>query len=256
MRASLPMYDLPELRAATDAFWAAIAERMQLSVILERKADWSDAWHQPDLVFSQTCGYPLTHELAGKLTYVATPHYDADGCDGPDYRSIIYARESKSLADFRGARAAFNSPDSMSGMLALKAVFVRFAEAGRFFGDAVETGGHVASARAVQVGEADVCALDCVTVALLRRYRPEALLGLVEVARSPVVPGLPFVTRVATASHLRKVLHDVMVDNDFAEYREALLLKGLSSPGVEAYQVIPHLERTVIAQGDVFLWAR
>ena len=62
---------------------------------------------------------------------------------------------------------------------------------GRFFARAIETGGHLNSLAAVREGRADVCAIDCVCVALARRYRPEALEGLVEIARSPAVPGLP-----------------------------------------------------------------
>ena len=81
--------------------------------------------------------------------------------------------------------AAVNTPDSMSGMLALKLVFAPLAEQGRFFSRAVETGGHLASLAAVQSGDADVCAIDCVCVAMAKRYRPSALEGLVEIGRSP-----------------------------------------------------------------------
>ena len=80
-------------------------------------------------------------------------------------------------------------------MLALKLVFAPHARDGRFFSRAIETGGHLNSLAAVRKGLADVCAIDSVCVALARRYRPEALEGLVEIARSPAVPGLPWITR-------------------------------------------------------------
>ena len=175
MIASLPMYDLPEARGATDQFWAALADALGIDLPLARVGDHTIAWQRPDLIFSQTCGYPFTHAFAGKLTYVATPHYDADGCEGPDYCSILFAREAAPLERFRGKIAAYNNPDSMSGMLALKLVFAPLAQAGRFFENAVETGGHAASLAALQNGIADVAAVDCVTVALLRKHRPQAL---------------------------------------------------------------------------------
>ena len=47
---------------------------------------------------------------------------------------------------------------------------------------------------AVRDGKADVCSIDAVCVAQARRYRPDYLDGLVEIARSPMVPSLPYVT--------------------------------------------------------------
>jgi ABC-type phosphate/phosphonate transport system substrate-binding protein len=253
MRASLPMYDLPETHAATDAFWGALAEVLGLSVNLSRDAEWVAAWRDPTLLFSQTCGYPLTHEFAGTLAYVATPHYACDGCEGPFYRSILLARQALPLADFRGRVAAFNSHESMSGMLALKAAFAPLAEQGHFFSSARETGSHLASLAAVQQGTADLCAIDCVTVALARRYRPAALAGLVEVGRTPLAPGLPFVTRAADVAELRQALAAVFADPRLAATRATLLLSGFSVLEAEAYQAITRLEQHVTAHGGLQL---
>ena len=82
---------------------------------------------------AQTCGYPFTHALKGQVKIVATPHYAADGCDGPTTAASSSRGRSAPLEDFRGSVAAVNTPDSMSGMLALKLVFAPFAEQGRFF---------------------------------------------------------------------------------------------------------------------------
>jgi ABC-type phosphate/phosphonate transport system substrate-binding protein len=254
MLASLPMYDLPEMRQATDGFWAAMAQRLGVSIALDRDADWTSRWHSSNLLFSQTCGYPLTHGFKDVLLYIATPHYDADGCEGPNYRSILLARESKALGDFRGKIAAFNSRDSMSGMLALKAVFASHATAGDFFSTALETGGHLASLAAVQTRHADICAIDCVTVSLFRRYQPERLSGLVEVARSPLVPGLPYVTRCGDMAELRAALATVMAEKELLQVRQALLLNGHSVLPLTAYNVIPALQNHVQSQGGLKLW--
>src|SRR3546814_15586928 len=59
---------------------------------LTRDGDHAALWTAPDLLFSQTCGYPLTHALAGRVTLVATPTYGCPGCDGGPYRSEILVR--------------------------------------------------------------------------------------------------------------------------------------------------------------------
>ena len=247
MIASLPMYDLPEIRQNTDGFWASVASFMGVNIELTREDDWSSPWRDPDLLFSQTCGYPFTHEFAGRLTYVATPEYDADGCEGSNYCSIIFAKAPAPLENFKASTAAFNSNDSMSGYLALKLVFAPHHRVGSppFFASAITTGSHVASLAAVQHGHAAICAIDCVTVALLRRYRPAALLGLVEVARSPVVPGLPFVTRSGDTARLRQVLAAAIQSSPAQRHMEAMLIKGISVLQPEDYDVIPRLEKSI-----------
>jgi ABC-type phosphate/phosphonate transport system substrate-binding protein len=255
MIASLPMYDFPEIARETDAFWAALAAQLGIKAPLSRPPDWTAPWRSPDLVFSQTCGYPFTHDFKDVLTYVATPHYEADGCEGPLYRSILFAREQRPLAAFRGTRAAFNNRDSMSGMLALKAVFVDFADRGSFFGEAMETGGHLASMAAVQKGQADICAIDCVTAALCRKCRPSALKGLVECARSPLMPGLPFVTRTNNIAALLDALSVIMAAPQHLVTRQALLLAGFTCLPTDAYQAIPALEQSIFQRGDLRLWS-
>jgi ABC-type phosphate/phosphonate transport system substrate-binding protein len=152
MIASLPMYDWPEVREATDAWWAGLARHFGVAAGLDRGPDHTTPWHRSDLLFSQTCGYPFTHALGGKLRLVATPHYGADGCNGPHYCSMIHAREAGPPAAFRGSRAAINHADSMSGMVALKRVFAPLAKIGRFFASAFASGGHIRSMAAVRDG--------------------------------------------------------------------------------------------------------
>ena len=253
MLASLPMYDFPEMREATDSFWAAIAKAYGTSGGLTRDEDWTAPWRNPDLLFSQTCGYPFTHEYAGVLKYVATPHYAADGCDGPNYCSIIFARKSAPLETFRGKIAAFNNRDSMSGMLALQLVFAPMARQGQFFTRAIDTGGHLGSLQALQEGMADVCATDCVTVALLKKYRPQVLDGLVEIVRSPSVPGLPFVTRGCNVPGLRGAIADVMQSPATRNLRDSLLLRNVSVLSETAYDVIKNIESRMNLQGGLLL---
>jgi ABC-type phosphate/phosphonate transport system substrate-binding protein len=253
MLASLPMYDWPEIREETDRFWAALAQELGVSGPLWRGADYTAPWHNPDLLFSQTCGYPFTHTLRGQVKLVATPHYAADGCEGPNYCSILFAREKKPLEEFRGSKAAYNSADSMSGMLALKLVFAPYAAKGRFFRKAIETGSHIASLQAVREGKADVCAADAVCVELAKRYRPSLLQGLHEIGRSPLVPGLPFVTHHEDVAVVRAAVQRVFGDGRLRDTRSRLLLSGISFLREQDYNQIVELENTMERQGGLLL---
>src|SRR3546814_9448924 len=131
MRASLPMYDLPGLEAATDAWWAGLAAAFraeglhQVPERLTREGGHAALWTAPDLLFSQTCGYPLTHALAGRVTLVATPIYDCPGCDGGRYRSEILVRAADAagqLADLKG-RSEEHTSELQSLMRISYAVF-------------------------------------------------------------------------------------------------------------------------------------
>jgi hypothetical protein len=243
--ASLPMYDWPELRMATDAFWAGVARHAGLSGRLSRTGSYDALWRDPALTFSQTCGYPFTHEFKGLLYYVGTPHYLTDGCQGASYRSIVFAREWLQPVDLKGARPAINSRDSMSGFLALKAVFAPLASKGEFFAPALVSGGHLNSMAAVREGRADVCAIDAVCVGLARKHRPQDLEGLVEIARSPLVPGLPYVTRAVDVAALRRAVTATMADPDLVEARAALLIGGFSVLPDGAYEKILALENSL-----------
>jgi ABC-type phosphate/phosphonate transport system substrate-binding protein len=253
MIASLPMYDWPEVRSATDAWWRGIASHLGMDLPLSRLEDYASVWRRQDVLMSQTCGYPFTHALAGKVRLVATPHYNADGCNGPNYCSIILARQARPLKDFRGAVAAVNTPDSMSGMLALKLVFAPFAEDGRFFAKAVGTGGHLSSIKAVRTGTADVCAVDAVCLGLAKRHRPEDLDGLVEIARSPQVPGLPYITTGGDVVRLREALRRAFGDPDLQETRDQLLLSGHSVLAPQDYTMIREREAQMEQAGGLQL---
>jgi ABC-type phosphate/phosphonate transport system substrate-binding protein len=242
MIASFPMYDWPEVREATDAWWRGLSRHLGVALELDRNPDHFAAWHRDDLYFSQTCGYPFTHEFKGLLNYIATPHYAVPGCEGANYRSFIFARVDQPLDSFRGGIAAVNNPDSMSGMLALKLAFAPFAREGRFFASAIESGSHVKSMIAVRDGLADVCAIDAVCVAMAMRYRPDCLDGLVEIARSPSVPGLPYVTRSGNIDAMRAALVVAFADSELQECREQLFLNGHSVLGQNAYERITNLE--------------
>jgi ABC-type phosphate/phosphonate transport system substrate-binding protein len=240
--ASLPMYDWPELRQYTDEFWHGVAKHAGIAGKLDRQRFYEDVWRDQSLTFSQTCGYPFTHQFRGLLSYVATPHYECEDCNGAEYLSVIFAREKRSLADYFGSNAAVNTTDSMSGMLALKLVFASHLRDGEFFKHTKISGSHRNSLKAVRNKFADVCAIDSVCVALAKKYCPNELEGLVEIARSPMVPALPFVTRAGNVRKLQNALQKTFADESLKEAREALLLSDFSILPEGAYHTILDLE--------------
>src|SRR5690606_14850562 len=223
--ASLPMYDLPELGAAHDAVWARIARSLEAAGVadvpsaLAREGGCEPLWGHPELLFSQTCGYPLVTSHAGRLRVIATPTYDAPGCGIASYASMIVVPErsrATSLGDLRGAVCAVNERSSHSGMNALRAMLAPLAAGAPFFREVRMTGGRVGSVAAVQRGGADVCAVDAAPHALLARHRPGALAGTRVLGRSPGAPALPFVTRAdapeALVTALRAALAEALAD--------------------------------------------
>jgi len=233
--ACLPMYDLPEVRGASDAFWAGLAghlRRERLGEFQERLTHDRpvvDLLSDPDLRFGQCCGSDLVGNLGTSLRLVATPHYAAPGCKAADYVSFVVVREddrATGIADLRGTVCAINDVRSHSGAYALFALLAQDGPGHAFFSEVEITGSHLASIDRVRDGGAAVASIDCVTWALLDRYRPAALRGLRVLTRTEAAPGLPYVTHAdADADRLDRMRSAVLAafaDPALAEAREAL----------------------------------
>ena len=240
------MYDLPELRDANQAWWEAVARHARITTELCRPSDLLAHWQKSNLVLSQTCGYPLTHALAGRVRYLATPCYGAEGCSGSSYRSAVLVQETspmRTFADAHDRTVAINGFDSQSGCNVLRIMAAQADPQRPFFGQVFVTGGHVASIAAVQHGQADLAAIDCVTLALLRQVRPDALMRLRVLAWSPAAPALPYITSLATTDdqsvRLIEALKAAVVDEETAEIRRRLLIDHVAVLSNAAYAVIP-----------------
>ncbi len=262
--ASLPMYDLEPMRAATDAWWAGIATalcRNGLSDVPESldRGGFGDRfaqWSAPDLLLSQTCGYPLTHAFADKVRLVAAPCYTAPLCEGSSYRSVVLVHEdsrAEDITDLRGKRVAVNGFDSQSGFNALRALVAPHAREGRFFGEVIETGRHHASIAAVAKGTADVCATDCVTHALTARYLPDWLAGTRILTVTAEAPNLPYVTHIHRSDEeveaLRNGLLEAAGDPALSDVREQLMLSGFAVLPRSDYDRIDTMEQEAADAG-------
>jgi ABC-type phosphate/phosphonate transport system substrate-binding protein len=266
MIASLPMYDWPEVRQATDAWWAGLARHLRdegfdAPDMLTRGGDSATTqWRRPDLVLSQTCGYPLMHDFKDRLEVLATPAYGVEGCSGPLYSSAIVVRSDAGISrleDLKGATAAYNALDSLSGHLAIKCVFAPLSSDGRFFGRIVKSGGHLNSMQLVGEHKADVAAIDCVTYALAQRYRPDLTAGLAVIAHGPAAPGLPYVTAAGRppdeVAGFKRALAAAAADPALAGARDVLFIAGLEFLPPDAYHSVLDLEAACDAVGYVAL---
>ena len=231
------MYDWPEVQWANDALWAALAARLRelgidAPAALERDRERDSVWTDPHLVLSQTCAWPFITRLRSQVRLVGTPEYDADGCADGFYSSFLVAREAEEgdqVSAFRGRRFAINRRDSLSGYVALRSA-MQAEGLGKAEVGWVETGGHRESVLAVAEGRADLAAIDSVCWALAGRHESEAAARLRVINRTPLRPGLPFITAGgagdAVIDALRAALWAVLASDETLAARQALFLAG------------------------------
>ncbi|MBP0440775.1 PhnD/SsuA/transferrin family substrate-binding protein [Tianweitania sediminis] len=181
-------------------------------------------WHHPQLLLAQTCWGPMSQGLQDRVLVVGQPDYsDVEGGAGPLYSSAVLMRRGEHppvaapeggeaiipLNALRGRRLAFNSADSMSGQLALEQDLASVGQDLSIFSDRLETGGHRFSMRAVAGGQADICACDCRSWALMQRLEPNTAEQLAVVGWTARRKGLPFITALAHA-HLLPTLREAL----------------------------------------------
>jgi ABC-type phosphate/phosphonate transport system substrate-binding protein len=243
MIASLPMYDRPETAETNDRFWAGIARGLRARGLaapaaLDRERDLWETWLSPDLVLSQTCGFPYRARLHRHVALVATPVLDLPHAPPGRYYSVLVARRGdgrRTLADFDGAALAYNDPLSQSGWAAPSAAA---ASEGIAFGRTVPTGAHRASARAVADGAADLAAIDALTWRMIRRWDDVAA-DLEEIGTTAPTPALPWITSPANdAAAIAEALAEALDGLGPAD-RDALGILGTIRISPAEYLAVP-----------------
>lgn len=246
---AFPMYAVN--RRDTDDLWLAVRKLLvargvpveSLTPALPQEA-LVEHWQNPQLLLSQTCGYPLVTQLSD-VQVVGCFHYTAPGCESIYYRSVLVVREEDkqlTFADFRGRAVVCNSTDSQSGYNVLMKMVTPLAANGRFFSRVALSGSHRQSLHDVKRGEGDIAAIDCVTWALLQRHEPKLLEGLAIIDQSPLAPGLPLITAAQTSADtlaaLRKALHTLVSAPEYREICAALLIGGFSEVTRQPYSLL------------------
>jgi ABC-type phosphate/phosphonate transport system substrate-binding protein len=262
MTASLPMYNLPEMRAVNAQFWEALRGLLLEAgltdvpdtLIFERGP--VPPFLEPELLFSQTCGYPLETVFKGQAIRLGAPVYDAPGCQGPTHCAFFLVRAdspAQSLADLKGGVFLLNSPVSNSGMNLPRRALAEIAGGKPFFRAVTETGGHPASLERLLRGEGDVASIDCVTYAFWRKYRPEAAAQVRVLAKTPPSPAIPFVTSVATppaiVDILQAALRTLGNESRYAAVCAGLMITAIEDVPDAAYRGLLDYEREAAELG-------
>jgi ABC-type phosphate/phosphonate transport system substrate-binding protein len=244
MIASLPMYDMPPLRAANDRYWALIRDGLRARGIaapdgLTRNGEtlW-EQWLAPNLVLSQTCGLPFRSRLHDHVTRIGTPDYGLPGCPPGYYRSVFVAHRDDprtGIADFDGSDMAFNESVSQSGWAA---PIHHAAKLGIRLNPMLQTGAHHMSLLAVATGRAPLAALDALSWDILQTFVPEA--GLVKVVgQTNPTPGLCYISAAgADAASLFSAIAGAIEALSPAD-RATLRLRGLVAISTEDYLAVP-----------------
>jgi len=254
--AGLPMYDFPEIREATDGFWTLLADALRTRGIrnvpprLERPQNLIKFWSNPNLLFGQTCGYPLSIGLCGKAQLVATPCYDAPGCEDYRHGSFLVVpkdRRLTSLSETQGLVCAINMRDSNTGMNLLRASIAKIGGKAPFYSKIIETGSHRKSLMMVARDEAQVAAIDCVSFAHFTKLEPALIEKIRVIGQTPLTPSLPFITSGETSAeyldHLRGALIDLVRQTPRPPCLNTLMIRDIVILPPSAYDLILELER-------------
>jgi ABC-type phosphate/phosphonate transport system substrate-binding protein len=262
MQASLPMYNLPEMRSANAAFWAALrqeAARLGLTDLPERLDCDRPAVPsalESDLIFSQVCGYPLQTIFRGQAILLGVPSYAVWGCEGPTHVGVFVVHRDapfRALNELAGCRFVFNSVDSNSGMNLPRRAIADLAGGRCFFGSVVETGGHPTSLDRIVVGEADSTCVDCVTYAFCCEYRDTVREQTRILSATAPSPTIPFVASLATPPDVVETLRAALIRlgsaPEHAGVRARLKLSAITAADEGAYARLLDMEREAIALG-------
>ena len=100
--AAFCMYDMSEVRPATDRLWAAIADRLPgAPLALAWDGDYAQQWLDPDLVLGQACGWPIVSTLVDRVRVVGAFRYRGFDDDNPPtatraaYHSVLLAPQDR-----------------------------------------------------------------------------------------------------------------------------------------------------------------
>ena len=105
----------------------------------------------------------------------------------------------------------------------------------------------------VAAGEADVAAIDCVTLAHLTRIDPASTDRIRILDWTQPSPGLPLITSAtnddATLEALRAAAIEAFHDPELADARRSLLIAGYEILGRETYDAVARLETLAVEHG-------
>jgi ABC-type phosphate/phosphonate transport system substrate-binding protein len=241
----------PRVREAQEQWLTRVLEILSATRLDAQALDLKQLWLSPQLLLTQTCGYPLMKILRGQVQVVGRPVYQLPHSAGGNHCSLIVARADdprQRLEDFRGSHGLLNAQDSNSGMNLFRHTLAPLQRDGQFFAQVSLTGGHRNSLVAIKAGEGDLAAIDSVTFDYLARDRSEEIAGVKVIARTASGPCLPYVTRIgADAQAIREAMNQAL--KDLPEVAAVLAIAEVLPASEADYQVLLQYERAAMDMG-------
>jgi ABC-type phosphate/phosphonate transport system substrate-binding protein len=250
------MYDLPEVSSHTDALWSAIADRLVAGGIDAPKSlfraidDLHAHWLDPNLLFSQACGYPAVAFLDRRVSILGSWSTTVDEGEPGWYRSVVVARDDAAHLDLgtwfeSGVRFGANDPDSLSGWWSLGG-FLSTANLGGVVQNGrstvLFTGAHANTLTALARSDIDMACIDAWTLSLLQRWRPTSVPKLRIVGRGPSIAVTPLITSLTSPAGmvdvLRAAVADVCADPSVGVHLAALGINGFVTHGIESHDPV------------------
>ncbi len=253
--ADLRMYVAPDaVQHANQQWLARILERLGLN---RRNADHLDLpglWLAPELLVSQTCGYPLMTQLRDQVRVIGRPRYELPHSSNGSHCSLLLTRDDNpraSLADFYNSRGVINGYDSNSGMNLLRERLAPLQQGGRFFASVGVSGAHRESLRWLREGRADLAAIDSVTYAYLARFAPLEVAGLRLVSASAPSPTLPYIGSLGFSDEQVAYIREAMnlALQDLPQVVQTLGLQAVLPASEDDYQVLLDYQQQAASAG-------
>jgi ABC-type phosphate/phosphonate transport system substrate-binding protein len=245
--AELLMYPAPEpVREAGERWLARTLQLLEAERLPWTGTDLHALFRSPDLLLTQTCGYPLMTQLRGQVRLVGRPDFDLPHSDNGEHCSLLLVRDDEprdSLQALRGCRGAANSLDSNTGMNLLRHALAPLQQNGHFFSNLELSGSHRQSLAWLREGRVDLIAVDSVTFAYLALYAAEEVASLRLLQTSAPSPTLPYITAAdeAQAERIRVALNQALVDEP--EVAQVLRIRQVLPASEVDYQVLLTYER-------------
>lgn len=253
--AELLMYVAPEpIRLANERWLSRIIERLGTARLSAEGLSLMQVWLSPQLLLTQTCGYPLMTALRGQVRVVGRPRYELPDSSGGNHCSLLLSRADdprRTVLAFRGSRGVINGEDSNSGMNLLRQRLAPLHHHGHFFATVGISGSHRESLRWLREGQADLAAIDSVTFAYLARHAEAEVAGLRVVLRSAFSPTLPYITAATVSGEQLEMLRRVMNETlrELPDVVEVLGLREVLPASESDYQVVLDYQQEAEALG-------
>ena len=253
--ADLRMYVAPQpIQQANQRWLARILERLKLHRLDADHLDLPGLWLSPQLLVSQTCGYPLMTQLRGQVRIIGRPRYELVHSSHGEHCSLLLTRADNPrnrLAQFYQSRGVINGHDSNSGMSLLRHCVAPLQRDGRFFASVGISGAHRESLRWLREDRADLAAIDSVTYDYLARFAPEEVAGLRVITRSAPSPTLPYIGALGSSdvqvAQIREAMNLAL--QDLPQVTQTLGVQTVLPASEDDYQVVLDYQRQATSAG-------